>query len=104
VKLAAFERAGGHCEKCTARLYAGKFHYDHVLPDWLGGTPTLENCAVLCVACHGEKTTQEDRPRIDKAKRQRAKHLGVRRPSSFRKLPPGYRYDWKQRRAVRTDD
>lgn len=82
VKVAAFRRANGHCEKCTARLVPGKLAYDHVLPDWLGGEPTLSNCEVLCDACHGAKTSGEDVPRIAKAKRQRASHLGIRSPKS----------------------
>lgn len=80
VRVAAFERANGHCENCTAPLYVGKFHYDHRIPDALLGEPTLDNCVVLCVACHGEKTAKEDVPRIAKAVRQRQKHLGARPP------------------------
>lgn len=80
VRVAAFERANGHCEKCTARLHVGKFHYDHRIPDALDGEPTLENCVVLCVNCHGVKTRGEDVPRIAKAKRQRRKHIGATRP------------------------
>lgn len=82
VNLAAFQRANGRCEGegCGARLTVGKFHYDHVLADALGGEPTLENCAVLCWACHRDKTGQEDVPRIRKADRQRNSHLGIRGP------------------------
>mgnify|MGYP001283912999 CR=1 FL=1 len=78
VKAAAFERAKGHCEECTARLYPGKFLYDHQIPDALGGEPTLDNCVVRCSACHAVKTTKEDVPRIAKAVRQRQKHIGAR--------------------------
>jgi 5-methylcytosine-specific restriction endonuclease McrA len=84
VMLAAYERAAGSCEGCGLPLHVGRFHYDHILPDALGGTPTLDNCQVLCVACHGKKTAGTDVPRIAKAKRVRAKHLGIRKPSSFR--------------------
>lgn len=76
IRLAAFERAKGHCEKCTAKLYTGKFHYDHDLPDAFGGEPTLENCRVLCIACHSEKTTKADVPAIAKSNRTRLKHIG----------------------------
>jgi 5-methylcytosine-specific restriction endonuclease McrA len=78
VKVAAYERSGGFCEACSCRLQIGRIHYDHVLPDALGGEPTFENCAVLCHACHAVKTTGEDVPRISKMKRQRAAHLGAR--------------------------
>jgi 5-methylcytosine-specific restriction protein A len=94
VKVAAFERAQGHCEGCTARLYPGRYHYDHRIPDALGGEPALENCTVLCLACHGQKTAGADQPAIAKVKRVRRNHLGARKPSAFRR-PPGVRYDWR---------
>ena len=78
VRALAFERAGGHCEGCTARLTVGKFHYDHVIPDALGGEPILTNCAVLCTNCHGEKTAKGDVPRIAKAVRTSRKHINAR--------------------------
>lgn len=83
VKVAAFERAKGHCEKCTARLMVGNIQYDHVIADALGGEPTLENCAVLCVSCHGAKTPG-DTTAAAKVKRIRAKQVaGISRRSSF---------------------
>lgn len=79
VRIAAWERSGGHCEKCTAKIYGGNGpHYDHVLPDALGGEPTLDNCQVLCKTCHGGKTSGEDVPRIAKAKRGHEKRIGAR--------------------------
>ncbi len=80
IKAAAFQRSGGNCEGCTARLYVGKFHYDHRIPDGLTGEPTLSNCVVLCVACHGVKTTKHDVPAIARAKRREAKHIGATKP------------------------
>jgi 5-methylcytosine-specific restriction protein A len=96
VKVAAFQRADGRCEKCTAKLFVGKIHYDHRIPDAMGGEPTLSNCDVLCSACHGEKTTRIDVPAIAKVKRIRAKHLGAAKPSTWRKPPEGYD-PWKRR-------
>ena len=90
VKVAAFERAGGHCERCTVRLSAGRIEYDHIVPDWLGGEPTLDNCAVLCTACHrgeGGKTA-EDAKAIARAKRVKRAHIGAA-PKSKRPLPGG---------------
>lgn len=83
VMVAAFERAKGHCESCGARLTTGKFHYDHVIPDAMGGQPTLENCAVLCTSCHGTKTRTQDVPAIARAKRRHAKHIGAKQPNRF---------------------
>lgn len=96
VKAAAFERAKGHCEKCTAKLFVGKIHYDHRIPDAMGGEPTLANCEVLCTSCHGVKTQRQDVPAIAKVKRIRAKHIGARKPSSWPKPPEGYD-PWKRR-------
>jgi 5-methylcytosine-specific restriction protein A len=87
VKVAAYERSGGHCEECTAHLYPGKFHYDHVMPDAMGGEPTLENCSVLCLNCHGAKTTQQDVPRIAKTRRVRQRHINAKAKS--RAVIPG---------------
>ena len=88
VKVDAFERSGGRCEKCTARLVPGKFRYDHVIPDALGGEPTLENCQVICLACDAPKTNGEDIPAIAKANRVRNKHIGAHTPTR-RPLPGG---------------
>lgn len=88
IKQAAFMRAKGKCEICTARLYPGKYRYDHVLPCALGGEPTLENCQVICSNCDTPKTYGKDIPMIAKADRQRAKHIGATKP----KRPWGGKY------------
>lgn len=102
VKVAAYERSGGHCEMCSAPLRVGKFQYDHAIPDALGGEPTLENCVVACDACHAAKTHKGDVPRIAKMKRQRSAHIGARskRPSRLSK-PPGMKFDWSSGRYVK---
>ena len=98
-KAQAFARCGGNCEVCGVRLAPGKFRYDHILPDVLGGEPTLENCKVQCVACDAPKTAA-DIGRIRKADRQRDKHTGASdRPSRFRSR--GFEPSVPQRRASR---
>lgn len=79
VRLEAFQRANGKCEKCTARLAVGRYHFDHVLADTLGGKPSLDNCAVLCVNCHKRKTVTVDIPLVGKSNRVRSKFLGLGR-------------------------
>lgn len=81
VKAAAWKRCGGLCEGegCGVKLQVGKFDYDHILADGLGGQPTLENCAVLCRACHDKKTHTQDTPIMRKADAQRDAHLGITR-------------------------
>lgn len=83
VMLAAYERAKEHCQECGCPLRPGKFHYDHIIADALGGEPTLENCAVVCTSCHGVKTRTKDQPAIAKVKRVAAKHIGIRKPSTW---------------------
>ena len=95
VRVAAFERARGHCDSCAAPLFPGKFHYDHVIPDALGGEPTLENCEVLCAACHAEKTASCDVPRIAKAKRQQRKNIGAHKPKHV--IPGSKASGWKKK-------
>lgn len=84
IKLAAWERCGGHCQKCTARIL-GRPEYDHILPDALGGEPVLENCQVLCSKCHRLKSSGEDVPRIAQTKRIKRKTINAW-PRSPRKI------------------
>lgn len=85
VKRDAFVRASGKCEVpwCQARLSVGKFHYDHIIADALGGEPTLENCAVICVACHKDKTKRHDIRIIAKTKRIQDKQRGIKKPRTI---------------------
>lgn len=91
----AFERCGGHCEGCGAKLKVGEAEYDHTLPDALGGDNSLENCTVFCSVCHKPKTKQ-DIQRIRKADRVRDKHTNAVKPSS-RPLPGGKKSKWKRK-------
>jgi 5-methylcytosine-specific restriction enzyme A len=84
IKVAAFERAKGHCQECTRKLSPGDIHYDHIIPCASGGDASLNNCAVLCRSCHAWKTTDRDIPAIAKGKRVRLRHIGARRMGSFR--------------------
>ena len=79
VKVQAFELAGGKCQTCGLKIRGGA-EYDHVVPCALGGEASIENCAVLCSACHRRKTSGEDVPRISKAKRIHAAFLDVTTP------------------------
>lgn len=84
VRLAAWDRAQGKCERCGARLYPGKYRYNHRIPDALGGLPTLDNCEVLCIACDHPQTYQKDIPAIAKSKRVRRAHAGIKKPRTIR--------------------
>lgn len=64
-------RSAGVCERhrwkpgevCTRPAK----EFDHIVPDGLGGEPTAENAAFLCVPCHKDKTGQHDVPTIARA-------------------------------------
>lgn len=88
VKVAAFERCGGRCEKCTAPLRPGKFRYDHIVPLAIGGESTLENCQCVCTTCDAPKTYGQDIPAIRKADRAKARHIGAK-AKPRRRLPGG---------------
>ncbi len=70
-----------YCEGCG--LPARRWHYDHVIPDGMNGKPTLENCKLLCLPCHAEKTAK-DVADIAEAKRREAAHLGVRKEPTMK--------------------
>jgi 5-methylcytosine-specific restriction enzyme A len=101
VKALAFKRccdANGqpHCEGCGIVLRAGDLHFDHIVPDGLGGEPTLENCKVLCIKiCHVKKTHQEDNPRMQKADRVLKKTYGIAKAK--KPFPGGKRSGWKRK-------
>jgi len=100
IKRDAFARCNGHCEGagCGAKLFVGDHHYDHIVPDGLGGEPTLDNCQVLCKACHGEKTRKRDVPAIAKTKRIQDRQKGIKAP---RKITSWRRFDGSIRHAGR---
>lgn len=76
-KLAAFDRARGHCEVCGCKIIT-KAEYDHRIPCGLGGDNSLENCVCTCVKCHAVKTRTKDVPAISKAVRLNEKRAGAR--------------------------
>jgi len=66
------------CVDCNKRCYPphDAWEADHDLPHYFGGSEGVPRCK----ACHRIKTTEQDRPAIDKARRVREKHLGIRKP------------------------
>ena len=100
VRRKAHARADGQCEgtvngaRCPVKLTIGKYHFDHDIPDGLGGEPSLDNCVVLCIPCHKDKTATKDIPTIAKAKRIADRHIGIKsarqkiQSAGFHKAPP----------------
>jgi 5-methylcytosine-specific restriction enzyme A len=77
VKLATFEREEGRCQICGCKVITAE--YDHIVPWALSEDSSASNCQLTCVRCHRAKTSDEDVPRISKAKRVYEKRAGVRR-------------------------
>ena len=52
-----FRRASGCCEYCKspAEFATGSFSVEHIFPQALGGTSTLDNLALSCEGCNGHK-------------------------------------------------
>ncbi len=70
---------------CNFPIDLGLFHYDHIIPDWMGGDASLDNCQVLCRLCHAKKTAA-DVGAIAKVRRirdRRSKSLTSKRPMPF---------------------
>jgi len=93
-KLAIWEREKGVCMMCGCRLLPGKFIYEHVRALELGGEDTDENIRLTCLPCAGEKT-RDDHRRGAKAKRAKAKHLGLKK--SKNPLPGSKGSKWKRK-------
>lgn len=95
-KLEAFTRCRGRCEGagCGALLRPGHFDYDHDKPAAFGGGATIENCRVLCLGCHRQKTSKRDIPAIAKTNRIRARQAGLKKKSNF---PGSKDSGWKKK-------
>lgn len=100
IKRASDEKRGLVCEGCGLVLGSKAWHIDHTIPDALA----IDKSADLTAAdgkllgwdcCHKPKTAK-DQGDIAKSARRFAKHRGDRKPSTWRKPPPGYNH-WTRR-------
>ncbi|MDH5798497.1 MAG: HNH endonuclease [Paracoccaceae bacterium] len=69
-------------QRCNAPLAYG-VEFDHWCPDWFSKDNELENCAAVCPTCH-KVATKKDQKDIAKAKRIDDKHLGIKKPTTWR--------------------
>jgi 5-methylcytosine-specific restriction endonuclease McrA len=100
-RLKVFEAASGRCHLCEQRIQVGdKWDVEHVRPLALGGADDQSNMRPAHKDCHKTKT-KADAASWSKAKRVKAKHLGIKKPGGFRKPPPGFKYDWRVGRVVK---
>ena len=89
-RLKVFEAAGGRCHLCELRIQVGQpWDVEHVRPLALLGDDDQSNMRPAHKDCHAIKT-KADAASWSKAKRMKAKHLGIKKPGGFRKPPPGY--------------
>lgn len=104
-RLRIWEAHAGVCILCKEKIDGTRERWiiEHAVALALGGEDTDANCGPAHAACADRKTHQEDMPRIAKAKRQKMKALGIRKPSRFPKPAPGTRFDWGLGRYVRED-
>jgi len=93
----AMARSGKKCEaigamygleaghRCNADLSYG-VQFDHIVLDANSKDNSLENCAAVCIRCHGWKTVNHDIPMAAKTVRQQDRALGIKKPGK-RKIP-----------------
>lgn len=84
-RVAMFYAANGMCCLCGGKISAGQaWELHHVIELEMGGADDASNLAPAHDKCHRAHTSTYSVPAIAKAKRREARHLGVKRQSSFR--------------------
>jgi 5-methylcytosine-specific restriction protein A len=82
-KKAATDDAGRlRCQCCGEILSLVRYEYDHITECKDGGDASLENCQILCTACHKAKTGRGAARRASARRRER-RRTRVRKPSRF---------------------
>jgi hypothetical protein len=100
-RLRIWEAHGGICCLCDQKIDGtrDKWIIEHRRALALGGTDTDDNCAPAHDRCRRIKD-KADLASAAKAKRMKARHIGAKGPSRWRK-PSGVRFDWRQGRYVK---
>lgn len=102
-RLRIWEEHKGVCIICREPINgireAWTIEHDRALG--LGGADTDDNCGPAHERCRREKD-KADVSAIARAKRRKAKHVGIKKPPSFHR-PTGFRFDWSKGRYVRED-
>lgn len=83
-RLRLFALHGGLCHLCYGRIDATReaWEVSHDIPLELGGADDDANRKLAHAKCHRVQTSTIDIPRIAKAKRREARHLGAKAKSS----------------------
>ncbi len=96
-RLRIWEAHGGICILCARKIDGVREPWivEHRIALVLGGADDDANCGPAHEDCRREKD-KTDVAAGAKAKRIKARHIGIRKASTFPKLPKGYRWDWKR--------
>ncbi len=79
-RIRVFDDNDGICHICERGIRPGEsWEVEHPTALALCGSDKIEDMRPAHKKCHSEKTAKEDIPRIAKAVRQRANHLGIKR-------------------------
>ena len=94
VRVRLFQRADGKCQVCTRKIRPGEaWACDHVVALVNGGSHSESNMQVICEWCHKKKTAVDVAIKR-KTAAMRAKHVGVKKRSSF---PASRDSRWKKK-------
>lgn len=96
-RLRIWEAERGICCLCGLKIdgVREKWIIEHKRALVLGGEDTDDNCGPAHETCRRQKD-KGDVADGARAKRRKAKMLGIKKPSGFRKPPPGYN-PWTRR-------
>ena len=84
MRVRVFDAAGGICHICKIKIHIGEaWDVEHEKPIWLGGADDESNMLPAHDRCHKVKTAAEAPVRA-KGTRVRARHLGIKKRSTFR--------------------
>ncbi len=103
-RLRIWEANHGVCILCDTKIDGVRERWiiEHKRALGLGGEDTDDNCGPAHEDCRRAKD-KIDVADIARAKRRKAKHLGIKKPRSFRR-PPGARFDWSRGRYIREEE
>ncbi len=81
-RIRIYDAASGVCCLCKEPIAPKKWIIEHLVPLWLGGADDDSNMAVAHYDCAIAKTSSEA-PVKARGDRQRAKHLGIKKPRTI---------------------
>lgn len=100
-RLRIWEAHGGICILCKERIDGVReaWTVEHIRALGLGGEDTDANCGPAHESCRRAKD-KADVASIAKAKRMKARHLGIKPARKSFCKPNGAKFDWKRGRYI----